>query len=245
MLIILFGGLMKWFIIILMLINITVSAKLYKYRDSDGSIHYVDDISKIPDNKVESALAATEKFLPTNIPEIDKMRRLVSKNGKLNKDFENQQIILINWCDIIKNSGYESYDAYSKQISNINVANYKTKKQKNELSVFFAKYFKLFENEWVNVYQIINFKSTGNGDLDDLRRSYKKVPTSQQNLESRVGLIEIWAKQLELSDKTDKRIVKDSMKKLNDLYDVPTPDISALSKHIDKIIDSFEKEYTK
>lgn len=236
---------MKWFIILLMLINITVSAKLYKYRDSDGSIHYVDDISKIPDNKVESALAATTRFLPTNISEIDTMRKLVAKNGKLNKDFEKQQVALINWCDIIKNSGYDSYDTYSKQISSVNVTTYKTKKQKNELSVFFAKYFKLFENEWVNVYEIINFKSSGNGDLDNLRRTYKKIPTSQQNLESRVGLIEIWAKQLELSDKTDKKTIKDSMKKLNDLYDVPSPDISALSKHIDKTIDSFEKESNK
>ncbi|MBN2695095.1 hypothetical protein JXR93_10555 [bacterium] len=232
----------KIVVISILMLSISTFAKMYQYKDSNGTIYFVDDINKVPDNKIDSAVAVNSRFLPTKIEEIDKMRKIVIKNKVYYKEFENQIFALKAWAQLIVNSGNISFKTVQNRLSSIDIESYNTKKKKVLLAKQLSNYFKVFENEWVNSYEILNFISSGDSDIDSLRKNYKKLPTAPENVEERIGLVEKWGNELLLKQKGDQKFIKESLKELNDRYDIPNPDIPELVKFVDKLITEYEKE---
>ncbi len=235
----------KLFVVSILLLAFPLLAKMYQYKDSNGTIYFVDDISKVPDNKIDFATAVNSKFLPTKIEEIDKIRRLVLKNRVYYKELENQLFALKAWVQLIINSGNSSFKTYQENFNNIDIETYNTKKKQIAFAKQLSGYFKIFENEWLNTYEVLNFISSGTPEIDTLRKNFKKSPTTPQNIEERIGLIEKWGNELILKKDSDQKFLKESLKELNERYDIPNPEIPELVKYVDKLIREYEKEQNR
>lgn len=238
----------KILLVMLLLLEITLVAKVYKYTDRYGSTHFVDDPAKIPQDRLRVAKATNQKFLPitnTNFKDVNVMRKRLLKKGVYYKQLEDQQKLLVKWAQLFITAGEQNYDIYMKQLDSIDLKKYRTKRKRRRLARTFANYFRLFENHWPRAYKNLNFRSAGDPALDQLRKMYKQSPTTRSNLDIRVQLLEKWSQRLLKDIKVNHAMVKVQMAKLNELYDVPSPDMIQLSKQITQMVDLFEKEFNR
>jgi len=233
----------KILIILLVLLQVGLYAKLFKYTDSRG-VHYVDSLSKVPKRSKDRVRGVSTKFLKTGIKDIDRFRKIISSKGVYYKELQNQKLALIAWATLMVNANFKYL---MNELSAIESIDTKVKKRykRRKLAKKLARYFNILENEWPRVYKKINFKTSGDKEIDDLRENYKKVRTTSQNISQRISLVEKWSVKFNKHPKADMKKVKKRLKGLNELFDTPKPDMEKLIKYLDKTISIFEKEFNK
>jgi len=240
---------MKTILILSLLLSSVLWAKIYKYKDNYGRVHYVDDLSKVPNNKVNSIKTLNSKFLKTNYDIVDKYRKIILKKGVYYKDLKNQKNALIYWSSIMIGFGFPEIKVDLSKIKMIPVAGRNGKKlsrkKRKKTAVLLANFFKSFESYWPKVYEEVNFKKTGEKSLDIMRKHRKTVKTGASNLALRVRLLEKWAKIIKNNKKADAKLVSERMDQISAMYDVPKPNIKVLSKYMDETIKEFEREFRK
>ncbi len=223
------------------LFSTNVSAKLFKYTDKYG-VHYVDSIEKIPKKKRYYVKNVQSAFRKTGIKLIDKYRYIIQKQNVYYKELENQKSVLIAWCNLMIDNKKPYLISELKSIKSINL---KLKKKKRQNARKLALHFKILESEWPEVYERLNFKSTGNSKLDTLRKNYKKNIIDIKNLSKDITLVERWASMMEFNKKTNKKLIKERLKKLSNLFDIPKPDKEKVKKYLKETVRLFEIEYNK
>ena len=240
---------MNKFLVLFLLVSPLLFAKIYKYKDSHGRIHYVDDISKIPNNKIKNAKILNTRFLKTDNKIIDKYRKIIIKKGVCYKNLKAQKDALLSWGAIMVGYGFNEFKVDLSRINSISLVDKKGRplkgKKRRKVAVILANFFKSFENEWSIVYEEIHFKSSGDRAIDTMRKYVKTVKTSKDNLTLRVKLLEDWAKIIKQNKNADSALIDARLKVISGMYDVPNPDIYKLSKYVDKTIILFEKEFRK
>lgn len=240
---------MKIILILSLLLSSSIFAKVYKYKDRYGRIHYVDDISKVPNNKVNSVKTLNTKFLKTDYKVIDKYRRIILKKGVFYKQLKAQKDALLYWGSLMVNAGFNEFKIDLSRIKAIRLMKKNGKKlkrrQRRKRAIILAHFFKSFENEWPKVYEEMNFKKTNNKSIDMMRKHRKSVKTNADNLAMRVKLIEEWASIIKANKNADFKLITERVNNISAMYDVPKPNIPSLSKYIDNTIKIFEKEFRK
>ncbi len=240
---------MKIILILSLLLSSTLFAKVYKYKDRYGRIHYVDDISKVPNSKVNSVKTLNSKFLKTDYKVIDKYRRIILKKGVFYKQLKAQRDALLYWGSLMVNAGFDEFKIDLSRIKAIRLIKKNGKKfnrrQRRKKAILLANFFKSFENSWPRVYEEINFKRTDNKSIDIMRKHRKSVKTNADNLSMRVKLIEEWASIIKNNKNADSKLIEERITNISAMYDVPKPNIPSLSKYIDETIRIFEKEFRK
>ncbi len=240
---------MKIIIILSLLFSSVMFAKIYKYKDRYGRIHYVDDISKVPNNRVNHVKTLNSRFFKTDYKVIDKYRKIILKKGVYYKELKAQKDALIYWGSLMVNAGFTEFKVDLARIKSIRVIRKNGKKlgrkQRRKKAVLLANFFKLFENSWPRVYEEINFKSSGNKSIDTMRKHKRSVKTNSDNISMRVKLLEEWAAIIKNNKNADSKLITDRLNTISAMYDVPKPNIKALSKYIDETIKVFEKEFRK
>ena len=241
---------MKFIVLSIMIVSFSLSAKIYKYKDRYGSVHYVDDISKIPSNKLNQVKTMKSKFFPSENAVVDKYRRILLKKGVYYKELSNQKDALILWGSLMINYGFQEFKVDMSRISSIKFVTKKGKKlsrrQKRKLASNLALHFKSFESAWPKVYEEIHFKSSGSNAIDLMRKNRKILRTSSGNISVRIKLLEEWSAMMKDNpSKYDTKLIIERMNKISALYDVPKPNLPVLFKYIDKTVLLFEKEFRK
>jgi hypothetical protein len=240
---------MKIIITTLLLLSISLFGKIYQYKDSYGKVHYVDDISKVPESKQDYIKTMNTRFLKTNSDLIDKYRKLILKNGVYYKKLEEQKKALLSWGSIIVSYGFVEFKIDLSRIQSISFTDKKGKKlnrkQMAKTARILSSFFKSFESNWPKVYEEIHFKKSRNEALDVMRKHRSTVKTGSDNLSFRVKLLEEWVTIMKKNKDADTKLIDERMSKITSMYDVPKPNIEILSKYMDETIDIFEKEFRK
>ncbi len=237
------------YLLLFLLPNSFLMAKIYKYKDAKGQIHYVDDISKIPSSRVKRATTLNTNFLKTDNPDIDKYRELISKHGMYYKDLEKQKIGLILWNNLIVQYGFSKFESDLPKIESISTSSQSGKKltprQVREIASQLAFFYKSYENVWPKIYEEINFKPTDNEEIDKLRKEMKQIKTDKNNLENRIKLLNEWNKLMAENEKANKTLLNERLKVIKKNHSVKKPDIYMLSRYVDQTLNIFEKEFRK
>ena len=230
-------------IFLLILLQVGLYAKLFKYTDSTG-VHYVDSLSKVPKQSRLKVKGLSSRFLKTGITTIDKYRKIVSKKGVYYKELQNQKFALKAWGALMVNSGFKYM---RRELSAIEAIDATSKKrwQRVRVAKKLSLYFKIFEDEWPKIYKKINFKLTNDVEIDRLRENYKKIKTTSENVSKRIELLERWSNSILKNPNSNSKRIKERLKGINELYDLPKPDMKKLIKYVNKTISIFEKEFNR
>jgi hypothetical protein len=171
---------MKIIITALFLLSVSLFGKIYQYKDRYGKVHYVDDISKVPENKQETIKTmntSNTKFLKTDDVAIDKYRELILENGVYYKELEEQKKALLSWGAIIVSYGFVEFKIDLSRIQSVSLKNKKGKKlnrkERAKVARILSTFFKSFENDWPKIYNEIKLRKSKNEANEAFERKIK------------------------------------------------------------------------